>query len=480
MSTSDHALQLSAPSVRAQRAPVEYTRGWAILLVSLDITMFLLSSFVAYSTVGERHMNFHGFFHVFWRSSVVYIVIWLVIFERLGLYRRSFALSVKDEFYYTVVALILGITPQLVLGTLMPALSTSRLALLVSLGAAIATVSGSRALVHAVRNAVNQSRPRRIAIVGTNARVSTVARSLNIVEGTQLLRLEEPDIDATVTSASQAAHFNLEHVSWFGTASRWGCDTLLLTEMLPPEVMPTLLQAAAEQHIKVAFAPPRIQCHAYSLKLATDGQQALIVPTQLRACTPTARLLKRMLDVSVGVPLLLLAAPFMAIAALAVWLESGSPVLFRQERVGRGGNVFEVLKFRSMRTDAEENTGPVWARTNDGRATKVGALLRRTSLDELPQLFNVIRGDMSIVGPRPERPVFVEEFRRLLPRYDERHLVRPGITGWSQVNMRRILEPTAVGEKLSFDLFYVEQWGIFMDLSVIFKTALEFLFHRAA
>ena len=170
----------------------------------------------------------------------------------------------------------------------------------------------------------------------------------------------------------------------------------------------------------------------------------------------------------------------MALAAIAIYLEDGRPLLYRQARVGVNGQIFEILKFRSMRVNAESQTGPVWARHGDGRVTKVGAILRRTSMDELPQLINVLRGEMSIVGPRPERPVFVEAFRTVLPRYDERHLVRPGITGWSQVHMKRVLGPSQVGEKLSYDLFYVENWGLFMDISVVFKTAVEFLFHRAA
>ena len=116
----------------------------------------------------------------------------------------------------------------------------------------------------------------------------------------------------------------------------------------------------------------------------------------------------------------------------------------------------------------------------DARVTKLGRILRRTSLDELPQIFNVLRNEMSIVGPRPERPVFVEEFRRKFKHYDERHLVKPGITGWSQVNMRRVLQSDDVAEKLKHDLFYVENWSPFVDLSVMTKTALEFLFHRAA
>jgi putative colanic acid biosynthesis UDP-glucose lipid carrier transferase len=131
-----------------------------------------------------------------------------------------------------------------------------------------------------------------------------------------------------------------------------------------------------------------------------------------------------------------------------------------------------------MRPDAEAHTGAIWVRANDDRRTIVGAILRRLSFDELPQLFNVLRGDMSLVGPRPERPVLVSQFRASLPRYDERHLVPPGITGWSQIHMRRLLVESDVAEKLEYDLRYLEQWTIWLDVSILFKTAAEFLFHK--
>jgi lipopolysaccharide/colanic/teichoic acid biosynthesis glycosyltransferase len=133
-----------------------------------------------------------------------------------------------------------------------------------------------------------------------------------------------------------------------------------------------------------------------------------------------------------------------------------------------------------MRPDAEAASGPVWARTGEERKTRLGALLRRVSLDELPQLLNVVRGEMSIVGPRPERPFYVEQFRKMLPRYDERHLVRPGITGWSHIHMKRNVDTSAIGERLSYDLFYLEHWSVFMDILIVYKTGAEFLFHSAA
>ncbi len=133
-----------------------------------------------------------------------------------------------------------------------------------------------------------------------------------------------------------------------------------------------------------------------------------------------------------------------------------------------------------MRLGAEDEGGAVWATKDDPRKTRIGTFLRRFSIDELPQLFNVLRGNMSLVGPRPERPVFVDLFRTTLARYDERHLVAPGITGWSQVHMKRVLETSAAGEKLEYDLQYVENWSLFLDISVLFQTLCEFLFHRAA
>jgi exopolysaccharide biosynthesis polyprenyl glycosylphosphotransferase len=479
-STLDPALQVSlraARATRAKAAPRTYSRGWKFALFALDLAMLLLAAYVAGGLV-EGRWEFQQFEHNLIRYSCWLIAIWLIIFERVGLYHRSFALSVKDEFYYTVLALIIGVLPQLTLFTILPALSPSRLALLASLGCAVVAVGLSRALVHAMRNSAERGRPRRIAIVGHGDRISSVAQSLSMADGSVLLRLDIPDIDSTVKDVAFGGRAGLESIDWFVRVREWGCDTLLLTEVLPPHVMPHLLAVAAQHNIKFAFAPPRVQCHAYSLSLQIDGQQALIVPSQLRSCTPTARLLKRLLDLSVAVAALIILWPFLAVTALIVWLDSGRPILYRQTRVGRDGEVFDIFKFRSMRTDAEA-AGPAWVSSGDSRTTRVGGLLRRTSLDELPQLFNVVRGEMSIVGPRPARPLFIEEYRKQMPRYDERHLVRPGITGWAQVHMKRVTMPEDEGEKLSYDLFYVENWSLFMDLSVIFKTAFEFLFRRA-
>jgi Undecaprenyl-phosphate glucose phosphotransferase len=180
------------------------------------------------------------------------------------------------------------------------------------------------------------------------------------------------------------------------------------------------------------------------------------------------RVLKRLLDLTVGGLAFALAAPLMGLIALAIRGTSPGPVLLRQERMGLDGRPFAMLKFRTMRVDAEEATGPVWASENDLRRTQLGAFLRRWSLDELPQLVNVLRGQMSLVGPRPERPVFVEEFRRRFPGYMLRHKVKAGMTGWAQINGWR--GNTSLEKRLEYDLYYIERWSLAFDLKILVQT----------
>jgi exopolysaccharide biosynthesis polyprenyl glycosylphosphotransferase len=177
---------------------------------------------------------------------------------------------------------------------------------------------------------------------------------------------------------------------------------------------------------------------------------------------------KRAFDVVVASLGLVAFAPVMALAALAVRASSGRPILYGQERMGLDGRVFRMIKFRTMRPDAERETGPVWTSSDDARRTRVGAFLRRTSLDELPQLWNVLRGDMSLVGPRPERPYFVERFRREIPGYMLRHKVRAGLTGWAQVHGWR--GDTSLHERVEHDIYYIQNWSLALDLRILLMT----------
>lgn len=186
--------------------------------------------------------------------------------------------------------------------------------------------------------------------------------------------------------------------------------------------------------------------------------------------TLTGQLAKRGGDVAMALVGLALAWPAMLLTALAVRLSSRGPVLYTQERVGADGEPFTLYKFRSMRTDAESSTGPVWAQKDDPRITPVGRFLRRTRLDELPQLFNVLLGDMSLVGPRPERPVFVAELEQQIPYYGLRHVVKPGVTGWAQINYPYGSTVEDALQKLQYDLFYIKNQSLPFDLSILFTT----------
>jgi sugar transferase (PEP-CTERM system associated) len=188
---------------------------------------------------------------------------------------------------------------------------------------------------------------------------------------------------------------------------------------------------------------------------------------------------KRVFDIVLALVGLVVAAPFVVLTAMAVWLESGSPVLYRQERVGENGRIFTLNKFRSMRKDAEQGT-PIWARAEDDRVTRIGRFIRHTRFDELPQLWNVLRGDMSFVGPRPERPFFVDQLAEQFPFYEQRHAVKPGLTGWAQVKYRYGASFEDALEKLRYDLYYVKHLSIPFDLTILFDTVKVVLFAQGA
>jgi len=465
------------PTFAAPPAPVRFSRRWAFVLLAIDGAMLALACALAtyvaqrvfHATVPDRNAI----------TAAACVVVWLLLFHRVGLYRSSFALAPRDEFYCAIAALVLGATPLLLLFTIVPAISSSRLVVLLSLAAATFTVGASRFVARSVHGVAERTRPKRVAVVGTARRVEAALEQLGSPPGSEMLRVVIDDITDSVEGIGALSTLETYELPWLKRARDWRCDTLVLTEMLPPDALPALLRIAAFEHFTVAFAPPRFREQAYELRLESDGRQALLVARQLYAFAHGARIVKRTADLAFAIVGLLIAGPIMLAAALAIVLEDRGPVFFRQQRVGLLGEPFDVLKFRSMRTDAETRSGPIWSPARDERVTRVGRFLRRSSIDELPQLINVLRGDMSIVGPRPERPIFVERFRRALPRYDERHLVRPGITGWAQVNMERKLDPSQAGEKLRHDLWYVEHWSLFLDLSIVVKTAAEFLFHRA-
>jgi Undecaprenyl-phosphate glucose phosphotransferase len=237
-----------------------------------------------------------------------------------------------------------------------------------------------------------------------------------------------------------------------------------------------IMDIASREYIDVKVVPDILQFIALRASMEElDGLPVINmndVPLQgLRAG------IKRALDVVLSLlAMVVLSVPFAIIAMIVKWTSSG-PVFYTQERMGLDGRPFTVYKFRSMHHDAEDSSGPVWAREDDPRATPIGKWLRRFDLDELPQFWNVLKGEMSIVGPRPERPFFVQQFRHRIPQYMLRHKVKAGITGWAQVNGWR--GNTSLEKRIEYDLYYIENWSVTLDLKIMWLTVIRGLFQRA-
>jgi exopolysaccharide biosynthesis polyprenyl glycosylphosphotransferase len=229
----------------------------------------------------------------------------------------------------------------------------------------------------------------------------------------------------------------------------------------------TILQKANREGISAYLSQRSIYENEFKISVENLGEQTVIAfyPKHIPGF---GLILKRSIDLFLSSLAIIFLSPVMLLIACAIMTTSPGPVILRQTRVGFGGRLFTMYKFRTMHKDAELLTGPVWASKEDGRVTKVGRFLRRSYLDELPQLFNVLGGTMSLVGPRPERPEFVSDFKEEIGRYSHKHWVRPGITGWAQIHGWR--GDTSVVERIRYDLFYIENWSLWIDLKILLFT----------
>ena len=238
-----------------------------------------------------------------------------------------------------------------------------------------------------------------------------------------------------------------------------------------------LLDTLSESSVDIRLVPDIVE----HMRLNAGIEELDGMPLILLSQTPLwgwNRWMKVVVDYSLGTLALIAFSPIMLIIAIIVKWTSRGPILYQQERMGLDGARFQMYKFRSMKMDAEVESGAVWTRENDLRRTGIGAFLRKTSLDELPQLFNVLRGEMSIVGPRPERPVFVEEFRASIPGYMLRHKMKSGMTGWAQVNGWR--GSTSIEKRIQFDLHYIGNWSLGFDLKILWLTLWKGLINKNA
>ena len=341
--------------------------------------------------------------------------------------------------------------------------SFSRLAVpLIWLFTYLFTLAG-RAWVRMLLRRTGLLPPIRFAVIGTGPAADRLVRSLaaSSYPHVSAARLTESE---TATVRERARSLNLDLV------------VLASAEVSAPLVQDLYAQCQ-ELDLEFLFVPELFSVWSHPVRVEeVDGLPVL----RLRALALTGwgGVLKRTIDLVISSVLLVLLSPLFCALAIAVRLDSNGPIFHRQERVGRDRRRFRMVKFRSMRLDAERESGPVWAAREDPRRTRVGAFLRRWSLDELPQLWNVFRGQMSLVGPRPERPLFVHRFEEKVADYYDRHRVKSGITGWAQVHGLR--GDTPIEERTRYDLYYVEHWSIWLDFRILFLTGLAVFRHRGS
>ena len=448
--------------------------GMALLTVLVDVIAVALAYYGGYllrEMIPWPTPIRLGPFRYYWSQLVIYGASIVGTFSLLGLYRLRRAASRIDLLY------------KIISGTTLAALVATALSFLAlrteqELARGIAVYSWclsmllvllGRIVTGWVRKMMRQRFPVRLLLVGTGATARMIDQKTK----------KSPQLGYLVVGFVGTG--NGGDIAGLPVAGREADLPRIIQELAVEEVIIALPEAPHEEqldiiavcegeHTTVRVYPDFFQLIASDLTISDlDGLPLLTVrDVALHGWKLAA---KRGMDLLVsGVGLVFFSPLFMFLAFL-VKLSSRGPVFYAQERVGLDGKPFPMLKFRSMRVDAEAESGPVWAVEDDPRRTKLGSFMRRTSVDELPQLINVLVGEMSLVGPRPERPIFVEQFRQVIPRYMDRHKEKAGMTGWAQVNGLR--GDTSIVERTKYDLYYIENWSLLFDVKIILRTLIN-------
>lgn len=398
------------------------------------------------------------------------MLIWSAVFVLSGLYGGSRAQRLPSLIFAVLKAAALGLGAVLVGLFFYRTFSFSRLHMLLFGTLTIVLMVGARiVLYYFVRRARQQGKyVRRVVIIGAGKTGRRLAQTFH----------HYPWIGLDVVGFFDDRP--VEDVPYLGTTAdvvdvldkmeEEGAPVSYVYIALPLSASPRieeLVNTLARRLAHVFLVPDLFHLDIINSRITDiDGMPVIHLidetPFEFR------RGMKRAMDIAFSATFLLLAAPIMMLIAIGVKLSSPGPVFYKQQRMGLNGLTFDMLKFRSMPVDAEKSSGPVWAKSGESRATPFGSFLRRTSLDELPQFINVLKGDMSVVGPRPERPIFIREFGDRVPRYMLRHKMKAGITGWAQVHGWR--GDTSIERRIEYDLYYIQNWSLKLDIKIMFMT----------
>jgi exopolysaccharide biosynthesis polyprenyl glycosylphosphotransferase len=404
-------------------------------------------------------------------ASFVFIPVFLLVFRSRALYGARRNIHLSDEFFVLVRLITIGMMIMMSATFFYREFSFSRGVFILLWGSSIITVTLGRFIVLKFEQWLYKNR-RELKSVVLVGKSKTAEQIFQMFTHRHALGYEVLGYYAE-TAADAASP--LSRCRYLGTVSALPDDipqlriqsALVALSHNEQELLIELLRSTEGKNIEFMMVPDMLELMTSRIRIQ-EIEGIPFIRLKDIPMTTWNKVLKRGFDIIFSSLALLLVLPLMAVIALIIKATSNGPVFYIQERVGLDGVSFPLIKFRSMRIDAEQSSGPVRNKKDDTRATTIGRILRRTSMDELPQLFNVFIGQMSIVGPRPERPFFVEQFKSQVPKYLERHRVKTGMTGWAQVNGLRGDVP--IEDRTKFDIYYVENWSLVFDIKIILKT----------
>ena len=471
----------SYPEYRTRRShrPVLMKRAqffFILALLCIDIGATWLSFVLAHMVLDNNPNVIIGPFLEFWPLPAIYTAVLVIIFFSQRMYQRRRPVSHLDEFFklifYNLFCMLITVA---VLALGLPDFVYHRPFILMGTAINIVLLTALRA-IHAQVQWQAQARgvgDDRVLVIGTGEVGQMLMQK--ILQNRKL----GYHVTGFIDSGKHVRRPKVMGVPVLGTLvdipsviEQYGIDEVVigLPESSHQELV-GIISLCEREKVGIRVFPDVFQIMATEVGIGDLGGLPLLTMRDV-ALQGWKLTLKRGMDIVLSAITLVLLSPFLLLAALLVKLDSPGPVFYIQERMGLDARPFKMIKFRSMRMDAELN-GPGWTTPNDSRRTKLGSIMRRFNIDELPQFINVLLGDMSLVGPRPERPVYVEQFRQSIPRYMDRHREKAGITGWAQVNGLR--GDTSIIERTKYDLWYIENWSLALDIKILIRTMIQWL-----
>ncbi len=414
-------------------------------------------------------------------ASFIFIPVWMLVFRSRKMYGTRRNIHISDEFFAIVRLVTISMLIMMSATFFYREFSFSRGVFILLWLTSIATVTTGRFFVIEFEKRLYRigKELKSVVIIGKN---STAENIYTLFTFNKALGYEVLGYYADSPAADSSP---LSQCKYLGGINRLTTDisplriqsALIALSHTEQEQLIELLRDTEGKNIEFMMVPDLLELMTSRVRIQ-EIEGIPFIKLKDIPMTTWNRILKRTFDIVFSGTVLVIALPLMIVIAAIIKLTSSGTVFYIQERIGLDGISFPLIKFRSMRVDAEQQTGPKRATKNDNRTTMIGKILRRTSMDELPQFWNVLVGDMSVVGPRPERQYFVEQFKYKIPRYLERHRVKTGMTGWAQVNGLRGDAP--IEERTKFDIYYVENWSLVFDVKIILKTIRAVIFGEGA